>query len=430
MKNAFHDNADGVGSGPGDLSRKFRERERETASLKSGLTVGTTIHPYDSFGKKRNAGMTRKNAHLFGTGLFGDPIEQRAAGMLASKFLVPPFSILDSRSGPWQQRKRAWLRLGIKSELGRGENLLKMSEQALTGYKPKRTYNDKDWVKSKGLKGLAQDTHDGGMKKKSLGARPVNKETIPNWYPKKKAGMTDDEIIAEYLASESQLAGGTSIFDPVLCELAYRWFCPLGGQVVDPFAGGSVRGIVAAALGYQYWGCDLSTDQIAANEAQRPPFCTLGNPTWVSGDSRKEVREAPNADLIFTCPPYGDLEVYSDDPDDISTMTYDEFLAAYRKILLRSCKRLRDNRFVCLVIGDFRDKKSGLMRGFVGDTVEIMRGIGLGFYNDAVLVTSVGSLPIRVRKQFEGSRKLGRTHQNFLTFVKGDPKKAVEEINE
>lgn len=43
--------------------------------------------------------------------------------------------------------------------------------------------------------------------------------------------------------------GGVSIFDPVLCELVYRWFSPPAGRVLDPFAGGSVRGIVAAALG-------------------------------------------------------------------------------------------------------------------------------------------------------------------------------------
>ena len=35
---------------------------------------------------------------------------------------------------------------------------------------------------------------------------------------------------------------GTSIFDPVVCELAYTWFAPVGGVVLDPFAGGSVRG--------------------------------------------------------------------------------------------------------------------------------------------------------------------------------------------
>jgi hypothetical protein len=39
---------------------------------------------------------------------------------LADRFLVPPFSVLDARQGYWQERKRAWLALGIRSELGRG----------------------------------------------------------------------------------------------------------------------------------------------------------------------------------------------------------------------------------------------------------------------------------------------------------------------
>ena len=43
-----------------------------------------------------------------------------------------------------------------------------------------------------------------------------------------------------------------SIFDPVLCELMYDWFVPKGGKILDPFAGGSVRGIVAEEMGYKY----------------------------------------------------------------------------------------------------------------------------------------------------------------------------------
>ena len=39
---------------------------------------------------------------------------------LAERFGVPPFSVLDARQGYWQDRKREWLSLGIKSELGRG----------------------------------------------------------------------------------------------------------------------------------------------------------------------------------------------------------------------------------------------------------------------------------------------------------------------
>jgi len=39
---------------------------------------------------------------------------------LSERFIVPPFSVLDARQGYWQERKRAWLALGIQSELGRG----------------------------------------------------------------------------------------------------------------------------------------------------------------------------------------------------------------------------------------------------------------------------------------------------------------------
>lgn len=42
-------------------------------------------------------------------------------GNLADRFGVPPFSVLNAREGWWQERKRAWLALGIESELGRGD---------------------------------------------------------------------------------------------------------------------------------------------------------------------------------------------------------------------------------------------------------------------------------------------------------------------
>lgn len=41
-------------------------------------------------------------------------------GNLSDRFMIPPFTVLNAREGWWQNRKRAWLALGIKSELGRG----------------------------------------------------------------------------------------------------------------------------------------------------------------------------------------------------------------------------------------------------------------------------------------------------------------------
>lgn len=49
-----------------------------------------------------------------------DATRQQNVGNLAERFGIPPFSILNAREGWWQDRKRAWLSIGIQSELGRG----------------------------------------------------------------------------------------------------------------------------------------------------------------------------------------------------------------------------------------------------------------------------------------------------------------------
>jgi DNA modification methylase len=218
------------------------------------------------------------------------------------------------------------------------------------------------------------------------------------------------------------MAAGTSIFDPVLCELAYRWFCPKEAIILDPFAGGSVRGIVAEYLGYHYVGIDLRPEQIAANQVQAARLNL--NPTWHVGDSRdlNKLIDKP-VDFVFSCPPYFDLELYSENEQDLSNAgEYAKFLESYRAIISQAVTLLKDNRFACFVVGDIRDKK-GFYRNFPADTIAAFQDAGATLYNEAILVTAVGSLPIRVSKQFGSYRKLGKTHQNVLVFYKGDIKK-------
>ncbi len=231
----------------------------------------------------------------------------------------------------------------------------------------------------------------------------------------------------KYEGGNTEAGRGTSIFDPVLCELIYRWFCPEGGQVIDPFAGGSVRGIVAHVLGYKYWGSELRPEQVEANRQQGEKIIPEDQPIWVCADAKDALPEAPAADLIFSCPPYGNLEVYSDLSGDISSMEYPDFRRAYCNIVALAVSRLRNNRFACFVVGNFRDKR-GFYHDFVGDTVRCFGKAGMGYYNEAVLVTAIGSLPVRVTKQFQAGRKFGKTHQNVLVFYKGDPKAIKSEF--
>jgi hypothetical protein len=51
-----------------------------------------------------------------------DPVDR--AGNLAKKFLIPPFSVLYGSKGEWLKRKKTWLEMGIKSEIGRGGELV------------------------------------------------------------------------------------------------------------------------------------------------------------------------------------------------------------------------------------------------------------------------------------------------------------------
>ncbi len=308
--------------------------------------------------------------------LWGDDQQQlqvprSAIGNLSKEFLIPPFSVIDMRSGDWRTRKHAWIHLGIQSELGR--------DATTSGSKMPEYRIDENGKFARG------DLH-----------------------------------------SCSTSDSSTSIFDPVLCELVYRWYSAPSARVLDPFAGGSVRGITAAYLDRIYTGIDLSAEQVQANYTQvKEPYCSRVG--WVQGDSRY-IKNFTSGwyDLIFTCPPYYDLEQYSSDPADLSNArTYQEFILAYNHIIDCSCKVLKADRFACVVVGNIRDQE-GYLHNLVDDTVHAFKCAGLHYYNDAVLITPTGSLQVRAGGTFRASRKLGRTHQMLLVFVKGDWRKAVQ----
>ena len=146
--------------------------------------------------------------------------------------MIKPFSILDTRTKEWQDRKRYWIQTyNIQSELGR---------------------EDAD----------------------------------------SRARFWEDNTI--------------SIFDATLCEHMYQWFIPKEGKILDPFAGGSVRGIVATEMGYEYMGIDLSKQQIEENRNQSD------KPKWLSGDSDDMLDYLVDEQFDFVRPAKVSLMVLAD----------------------------------------------------------------------------------------------------------------------
>lgn len=285
--------------------------------------------------------------------LFGNPIIEDV--LLRDKFIEPPFSILDTKSGSWQNRKKQWSRIGIKSEIGRNAKSIIGGTDIYRSISKKEGYNNKD-----------------------------------NY---------------------------TSIFDPALCEVLYRWFCPDSGTILDPFAGGSVRGIVANKLGYSYTGIDIREEQIESNYVQGREILKNNCPEWICGDSNVELDLFDKSfDFVFSCPPYADLEVYSELDGDISNKPYNEFLKLYESIINKSCKLLKKGGYACFVVGEVRDK-NGNFYGFVPDTIKCFLNSGMKYYNEAILLNPVASASMRANGNMK-TQKLVKIHQNVLIFKK------------
>lgn len=282
--------------------------------------------------------------------LFGNEIIKDV--LLRDKFMEPPFSVLDTKGGSWQTRKRQWKQLGIESHLGR-EGVV-----------------------------VINNSFDGDK---------YGRKSMPE----------------------------VSIFDPALCELIYNWYCPDGGTILDPFAGGSVRGVVANYLGYNYTGIDIRQEQIDSNREQALKLLPVNRqPQYYVGDSNVVLTELqPMYDLVFSCPPYADLEVYSEMKEDLSTMEYNEFIKVYSEIIKKAVAKLKSGGYACFVVGDIRDKK-GFYRDFISHTKQAFINAGAGLYNEAILLQPLGTAMLRAGKIFEAGGKLTKVHENVLIFKK------------
>lgn len=304
--------------------------------------------------------------NLFKNGALFEVEKQPEALILKDRFVVPPFSILDTRQGYWQNRKRNWLQ----------------------------------------LTGNLSETRDGAFGK--VGGA--------------KAGRCFGDF-GTYQSDSifNNINDGTSNFDPVLAEIAYRWFCPPGGKILDPFGGEQTKGVVAGVLGFEYQAVEFRQEQVDLNNSKIQKW--EDRIKYHCGDSNNisSIIIDRGFDMCFTSPPYYDLEVYS--KEDMSALgTYEEFMAQYKNIFAQCCDMLADNRFLVVKVGEIRDRKTGEYRNFVGDTITIMKELGMQYYNDIVLVNAVGTAPIRANNSMK-TRKVVKVHQNVLVFYKGNMEK-------
>ena len=269
-----------------------------------------------------------------------------AHGKLQENFIIPPFSILDTRQGYWNERKRYW----------------------------------KDLI------------NDNGESRENT--------------------LANGSMMAE-------LNNGVSILDPVLAEITNKWFGLEKCNTFDCFAGDTVFGYVSSYLGNNFTGIELRQEQAELNNKRVKGF----NAKYICDDGRNVLNyiEENSQDLLFSCPPYFDLEVYSDLENDASNQdSYEDFIEIIEKAFTNAVRCLRENRFAVITVGDVRDK-NGYYYNFIEDIKRIFISNGMKLYNELILIESIGTLPQRVGRFME-HRKIGKCHQNVLVFYKGNTK--------
>ena len=93
----------------------------------------------------------------------------------------------------------------------------------------------------------------------------------------------------------------------------------------DCFAGDSVFGYVSAHLGNEFIGIEIRPEQAQLNN-ERVEGMTA---RYINDDGQNVAQHiAPESqDLLFSCPPYFDLEKYSDLENDASNQdSYEDFI--------------------------------------------------------------------------------------------------------
>lgn len=285
--------------------------------------------------------------------LFGNEVIENSD--LKDRFLIPPFSIFDTRQGYWQNRKKRW----------------------------KKIIND-----------------NGESRETSLG--------------------DSEKTEGKYKTGCENIAPNVSILDPVIAEISIKWFCDNKINIIDPFAGDTVFGYVAGFLGKKFTGIEIRQEQADINNKRTIDF----NCNYICDDGQNiltHVKEN-SQDFLFSCPPYFDLEVYSNLPNDASNQKeYSDFLKIIDNAFTGAIKCLKIDTFAVIVIGDIRDNK-GFYRLLPDAIKQIFVKNNMLLYNDIILLEQSGTGAMRAPKQFGSLKKVIKTHQNILVFYKGNPK--------
>jgi len=204
-----------------------------------------------------------------------------------------------------------------------------------------------------------------------------------------------------------------SEFNPLISQNITNFWCDEGDVVLDPFAG-RTRGIVSGLTHRKYYGFEISKstfDKVNdVIQSGKDKFDEGFMPILYNDDSfnMENYNEIPEVDLIYSCPPYWNLEKYPSCDGQLSDIDkYEVFLDRLTSIIEKCSHKLKTNGFICLVVGDFRVNEGERLLPFDSDLarkIEEIKGIVLW---DKIVIQNVNN--------FIASRRFGAIKHRRIT---------------
>lgn len=170
-----------------------------------------------------------------------------------------------------------------------------------------------------------------------------------------------------------------SAFSPQLAELIVEMWSDPADLVVDPFSGWGTRAEAALRVERRYLGFDVSSTALQRTVGHLEKYWAQDSARWsIRGEDgcRMESISDGEASLVFSCPPYWNLEKYEDAPEQLSaTQSYSAFLGKIRELCFNTRRVLKEGGYAVFVAGSFRRNDQYI--SFQEDLFQLLRNSGM-----------------------------------------------------
>jgi len=199
---------------------------------------------------------------------------------------------------------------------------------------------------------------------------------------------------------------GFSRFPSEVSDLSYELFLRGCKDIFDPFAGWGERHYKAIQHNKNYTGYDISARAVGQAEIEYGVANTLAD---------SSVAQIPIFDGLLTCPPYWNLEIYSDVGIE-QIRTFDEFICILGDVFRRCFDVCLSGGVFCILVGNWR--KNGTYYDLSFAVKNIFRDMG-ALTIDCVVISRRQKTKVKVL--IPQAVRLGYTvnlHEELLVFAK------------